>query len=153
MIHPPADSHRPSRRFPEMRAFAAGAIVVATLAFQNGAFAMSQSGNIGLDGNWIVTEAEEIEMPSGAEWRLEITGDSVFGIAPCNPFRASLSRQGDQFVLGPIALEPHLCDADVMAMEQDYIGLLGAVSSYAIAGDELTLRSFGDVVVRATREK
>lgn len=134
-----------------------GAFVIAAfacvIAFQNGAFAMSQSMNAGLDGNWIVTEAEDIDVPATAEWRLEISGGSVFGIAPCNPFRASLDSAGDSFILGPIELEPHLCDADVMGMERDYVGLLRQVSNYRIEGDMLALLSFGDTVVRARREK
>ena len=105
-----------------------------------------------LNGNWIVTEAEGVNVRDG-QMRFEIFDGSVFGQAPCNSFRAQLITADGQFSLGPLDLRGNVCDEDVMTDEHEYLRILSRLSHFEVDGDgALVLSSFGAPMIRALPE-
>lgn len=104
------------------------------------------------DGNWIVTEAEGVNVREG-QMRFEISDGSVFGQAPCNSFTAQLITTDGQFSLGAMDLRGNVCDEDVMADEQAYLRILSRLSNFEIGDDgALVLFSYGAPMIRAVPE-
>lgn len=108
-----------------------------------------------LDGNWIVTDAEGVNLSAG-QVTFSFSEGAVIGRGPCKGFKTQVTTEGitegGVFQLGPLKLRGSVCAKDVMAEEGEYLRILARLSHYEIEADgTLVLSSYGAAKIRAVR--
>ena len=64
---------------------------------------------------------------------LTLKGGTVSGNAGCNLYNGSLTVSGPRFKVGPLTTTRKLCDPITMRVENDYLRVLGAATSYRLS--------------------
>ena len=80
-----------------------------------------------------------VAIPPGTTVSARFVGGTVSGHAGINRYRADYRLDGDRLELGPAATTLMAGDPEVMAAEQDFLRLLGAVRGSRSEGDGLAL--------------
>ena len=94
--------------------------------------------------NWLLTgmvDADGVLVTEFAGDAITATfaDGTVSGSAGCNNYFAPYTVDGDALTIGPGGSTMMACLAPIMTQEQSYLANLGAVTRYAIVGDELRL--------------
>jgi heat shock protein HslJ len=127
-----------------------GLVLLLVLIFSYG---LNSEGDLE-DRTWVVQEMNiGATMTAPAEGVVSyavFSEGTVAGSAGCNNYNGSYETDGGSITIGPIAATLMFCEG---AMDQEiaYLGALGAVDSYEVSGDELTL-SNGDTVLIKYKE-
>ena len=93
--------------------------------------------------NWVLTDRSDLGVALGdVAVTAQFTADTMSGSSGCNTYRAPIARDDPKVeVTGPIAVTRMACVGPANRVEQAYLALLPKVRTYAIAGDQLTLRN------------
>jgi heat shock protein HslJ len=67
------------------------------------------------------------------------TEGNIAGDASCNRFGGSCKIEGDKIEVGPLRSTRRACEPDIMQQEHKFLALLGAVTGWAMDGEELVL--------------
>ena len=107
------------------------------------------------DGDWIavsgVSDGSNVEFVEGFAVTISIDGDQVEGTAACNRYSGEVTVGSDgSFQVGGLSWTEIGCEPAVLELEQSYLGSLGAVTNYVVAGGVLTLSSESDEWVFAS---
>lgn len=70
---------------------------------------------------------------------LQIDGEQISGSLGCNGFSSSVTRNGSELTLGPIAATLMACEEPAMQTEAAFAAALERVARYTVEGDVLTL--------------
>ena len=76
---------------------------------------------------------------------------NIGGDGSCNRFGGSCKIEGDKIEVGPLRSTRRACEPDIMQQEQKFLALLGAVTTWAMDGDELVLTA-PEGAIRAARQ-
>jgi len=72
------------------------------------------------------------------------TEGNIAGDASCNRFGGSCTIEGNTMKVGPLRSTRRACEPEIMAQEQKFLALLGAVTAWEIGADgTLVLRGEG----------
>ena len=103
-----------------------------------------------LDGtDWMVdrlmVDGDETTPIDGTTMTIAFTDGMVSGSSGCNNYQGNYEVDGDGLILGPLAATQRFCDDPPGVSDQElvFLGLLGAVDSFSIEGDELVLKADG----------
>jgi len=127
-----------------------GLVLLLVLIFSYG---LNDEGDLE-DRTWVVQEmnvgATMTAPPEGVVLYAVFSEGTVAGSAGCNNYNGSYETDGGSITIGPIAATLMFCEG-AMDQETAYLGALGAVDSYEVSGDELTL-SNGDTALIKYKE-
>lgn len=106
------------------------------------------AGATGLPGtSWTATGVNNgkgalASVPAGVTVTAEFgTDGQVTGSSGCNSYSGPFTTSGtDGIKLGPLAATAKACEGDAGTVEGEYLAALDTVTTYEIAGDQLTLR-------------
>jgi len=79
------------------------------------------------------------------------TEGNIGGYGSCNRFGGTCTIEGDTMKIGPLRSTRRACEPEVMRQERQFLALLGAVTAWAMDGDELVLTA-SDGEIRAKRQ-
>ena len=100
-----------------------------------------------LDGEWILTggthDGAAVGPIEGTTVTLRIAGDEVGGIAACNHYGGTISRDGATISIGALSMTEMGCEEPIMALESAYLAALADVDTASRVGDVLTLSGSG----------
>ncbi len=86
-----------------------------------------------------VGEATTVRVPAAVTATAAFTADQISGDAGCNRFTGTYTTNGTTILFGPVAATLMACPPDVTEVEESYLARLAEATTYAVAGDELTL--------------
>lgn len=92
------------------------------------------------NSEWVLAEVDGAAPDWSATLNLS-EPDRVSGLAPCNRYFASVSRDGTAFALGPIGATRMACDA--LPAEQEFFRLLALMTTAEEQPDGLVLAGGG----------
>lgn len=87
------------------------------------------------------------EVPSVVMATATFTADRISGDAGCNTFTGGYSTEGTSITVGPVATTLMACSPAVAEVEDAYLALLGAASTYSVSGDTLTMSDEHDDLI------
>jgi len=67
------------------------------------------------------------------------TEGNIAGDASCNRFGGTCTIEGNTLKIGPLRSTRRACEPDIMQQEQNFLALLGAVTTWSMDGNELVL--------------
>jgi heat shock protein HslJ len=105
------------------------------------------------DRTWVVQEvnigATMTAPAEGVVMHAVFSEGTVAGDGGCNNYNGRYETDGASIAIGPIAATLMFCEG-AMDQESAYLGALGAVDSYKVSGNELTLSSGDTVLIKYT---
>jgi heat shock protein HslJ len=89
---------------------------------------------------WTLTSAAGQDVPAEVNANLFMEGGEANGNGGCNAFFGSYELDGDSLMFaGEVGSTLAICAEPVQSVEDAYLPALGAVASWAISGDQLSL--------------
>jgi heat shock protein HslJ len=79
------------------------------------------------------------------------TEGNIAGDASCNRFGGSCRIEGDKIEVGPLRSTRRACEPEIMAQEQKFLTLLGAVTAWEIGTDGTLVLRGGGGEIRAKK--
>jgi heat shock protein HslJ len=104
-------------------------------------------------GEWRVTEIAGQPIVANSKPTITFEEGRVFGAGSCNRFMGGYTVSGDGLSLqmSQMASTMMACPEPLMQQEGAFLGALGAVKSYSVAGSTLTLTTADGKTIKATR--
>lgn len=122
-------------------------LIVTTLLFS--ALLSDCSGATRLDGSaWQLITLNGKKLPIYIQISLEFKDGQAGGKAPCNGYGAGYTQKGSTLTFEPAISTLMYCDG-VMEYESEYLAAFGAVKSFALENDQLSLLDESGAVVLA----
>lgn len=91
-------------------------------------------------GAWELVSLNGAPVVEGTTISLEMKDGQAGGSSGCNSYGGSVEVDGEKIHFGDMNMTLMACtDAGMMAQEGTYLGALGAVESFKVDGDTLTL--------------
>ncbi len=88
-----------------------------------------------LQGNWHLASAETLALLPEVEITLAIDKDRISGLSGCNRMMGNFTLTGEGLRLASAGMTMMACPEPIMALERDWLALLGTIDGFDIGDD------------------